>query len=88
MKTFAIIHYSEDFVNCVGITTDYHKAVGIAYDYACELIEDDGEDGTITPLYELNGQTGLGLTVRSRDRITIIARIYILSHETEEGKDR
>lgn len=87
MKTFAIIHYSEDFVNCVGITTDYHKAVGIAYDYACELIE-DGEEGTITPLYELNGQTGLGLTVRCRDRITIRAHIFILSHEAEEGKDR
>lgn len=87
---FVVIHYDEDFINCVGICGDYYKAVGIAYDYACSLIEDreDGAKGSITPLYELEGQTGLGLTVCYGDELQFKASVFILKHEEAEGDDR
>lgn len=86
---FAVIHYDDDFVNCIGICTGYYMAVGIAYDYACSLIEDteSGEKGDITPLYELEGQTGLGLTVRYGDELQCKATIFILKDENGKGAE-
>lgn len=85
---YAIIDYNEDFVNCVGICTGYYMAVGIAYDYACSLIEstESGENGDITPLCELVGQTGLGLTVRYRDELQCETDIFILPNESGRGE--
>lgn len=83
MNQFAVIHVDEDFVQCVGIYTDYFRAVGKAYDYASELATGTDEgNGEATPLFELEGQTGVGLTVRYGTDLK--ANIFVLSYEAEK----
>lgn len=83
MNQFAVVHIDEDFVQCVGIYTDYFRAVDRAYDYASDLTTgaEGGEVG-VTPLFDLEGQTGVGLTVRYGTNLK--ANIFILSHEAEK----
>jgi len=85
LRKFAVVHFDNDFVSCIGICSDYFQAVGIAYDYATELATqtDDGK-GTVTPLFDLEGQTGVGLTVRYGQGQELKANIYILDHEKEK----
>lgn len=84
---FVVIRYDEDLVYCLRICEDYYNAVGIAYDYACTLIEDNEgrEKGSVTPLYDLEGQTGLGLTVTYGDGPQRKVTVFILTNKDEGG---
>ncbi len=75
---FAVIHVDEGFIQCIGIFTDHLQAVGMAYKYASELV---GEEGSVTPLFELDGETGLGLTARYSGTE---ADVYILENGEEK----
>ena len=83
MIQYAVVQVSEDFVQCIEICTNIYQAVGHAYAFASDLVDgsEDGE-GSVTPLFDLEGQTGMGLTVRYGEKLE--ADIYILRHETDE----
>lgn len=86
MIQYAVVQVSEDFVQCIEICTDIYQAIGHAYAFASDLVEDseDGK-GSVTPLFDLEGQTGMGLTVRYGENLE--ADIYILRHETDKKED-
>ncbi len=86
MIQFAVIRVSNDFVQCIGICTNRYEAVGRAYMCASDLVDgsEDGE-GSVTSLFDLEGQTGMGLTVRYGENLE--ADIYILRHETDKKED-
>lgn len=81
MKHFTIIRQSDDFICCLGIARNYNEAVGIAYTAASDIIDKD--EGLITPLYELEGDTGMGLAIHWKGR-TDPTNIFILDYEGEE----
>lgn len=83
MIQFAVIRVSNDFVQCIGICTNRYEAVGRAYMCASDLVGDpDNGKGSVTPLFALEGETGMGLTVRYGENLE--TDIYILIHETDE----
>jgi len=83
MIQFVVVRVSDDFVRCIGICTSLYEAVGRAYMYAYDLV-DDSEDGkgSVTPLFALEGETGTGLTVCYGENLE--TDIYILRCETNE----
>jgi len=84
-KVFAVVHYSEDFVQCIGVYGDYYKAVGRAYDFAADIAEDKG---TVSTLWELEGETGLGITItRKEDGDENKDIIYILENDDEKVEE-
>lgn len=86
MIQYAVVQVSEDFVQCIEICTNIYQAVGHAYAFAFDLVDgsEDGK-GSVTPLFDLEGQTGMGLTVRYGENLE--ADIYILRHETDKKED-
>ena len=66
MIQFVVVRVSDDFVKCIGICANRYEEVGCAYMCASDLV-DDSEDGkgSVTPLFDLEGETGEGLTAVS-----------------------
>ena len=86
MIQFTVVQVSEDFVQCIEICTDIYQAIGHAYVFASDLVDGaEGGKGSVTPLFDLEGQTGMGLTVRYGKNLE--TDIYILRHETDEEED-
>lgn len=85
MIQFVVVRVSDDFVKCIGICANRYEAVGCAYMCASDLV-DDSEDGkgSVTPLFDLEGETGEGLTVHYGENLE--TDIYILRRETNGMK--
>lgn len=83
MKRFVVVVSKEDFVGCIAIKDKYDDAVIAAYDYMNDYILDNTDDNTnpeafITPLRELEGETGMFFTFQFNGDTT---RVYILVNE-------
>ena len=85
MIQLAVVRVNDAFVQCIGIYTNLYEAVGCAYMCASDLV-DDSEDGkgSVTPLFDLEGETGEGLTVHYGENLE--TDIYILRRETNGMK--
>lgn len=87
-EQFVVVAYNGDLIICLEICDDYHRAVGVAYDYASEIsyepefVENDGKEATVTPLCELDGGTGVSLKVCFGNDEK--AKIYVLKYAGKE----
>lgn len=79
MRRFAVVVDKEDFIICIAIKDKYDEAVIEAYDYMNDCIEgEDIQEAVITPLRELEGETGTFFKFRAG---YIKATVYILVNE-------
>jgi hypothetical protein len=64
-----VIEKNEDFIQCIGVTANYHTALGRAFELASEVASDYSDqevESRFTPAYNLELDTGSGITVESR----------------------
>lgn len=85
MKQYVVVHFEKDYIQCIGIFTDYFQAVGKAYAYATEFVKTGSanRNGDVTPIFGLEGETGVGLTFHYGDGGEQEADMYILEYEED-----
>lgn len=64
-------------IQCIGVFSDYAAAYGEAIMYLSEMADNDN---SITPLFDLEGETGLGISLKNRDGKEI-ETVFILRAE-------
>ena len=86
MSKYVVIHESydnetktSDFIQAIGTYDDVRSAYGTAYLQLCDFARDDGVNCISIP-YRLEGDTGLGMTLK-HDRYTDVCYVLFV------GKD-
>lgn len=77
MKKFVIVEKKDDsFIQCVGIRDNYDLALSKAYEYMNECIE-GYEKVELTPLFTLEGDTGVGFVFKYEDIRTMMCILEV-----------
>ena len=73
-----------EFISALGIYDNAEEAYGAAYIYLNDLIANESRDkDTISPLFQLDCETGYGMEIRNGDENSAIDYAYILFVEEE-----
>lgn len=77
---------SSNFIQAIGTYNDELQAYGKALLYLSELASNlaDGEPNKITPLFELNCQTGYGMELRNKKTTDYV---YVLFNRIEDSEE-
>ena len=78
-----------EFISVLGAYDTPEEAYGAAFMYLNDLIVDESRNGTISPLFSLEGETGYGMKiVNGDDKSVTIDYAYVLfnDHCEEESK--
>ena len=89
MKYVLIFESGDDFQMCIGVYDNRKEAYGAAYLWLDGLLDGElpvGKDDTvsISPTYQLEGETGWGMKLIGNDEIQ--ERVHILSCETKNSE--
>jgi hypothetical protein len=79
----------DEFITVIGAYDTPEEAYGAAFMNLNDLIVDESRNGTISPLFSLEGETGYGMKiVNGDDKSVTIDYAYVLfnSHCEEESK--
>lgn len=81
VKCFTVIQDDGDFIQAIAVRKEYCAAVATAFIRASEIY--DGQDVTFSPVFDTEGETGLGFHVYRDGKIA--GNFFILP--VEEGDD-
>ncbi len=84
MKYVLIFESGDDFQMCIGVYDNRKEAYGAAYLWLDELLDGElpvGKDDkvSISPVYQLEGETGCGMQLTGNEQIK--ERVHILFWE-------
>lgn len=77
-----------DMIQCLGVFDSYAAAYGEAVIYLSEVADNKDNNGTITTIFDLEGETGYGLSLKNQkgqEYETVFILHAPASNEQQEG---
>lgn len=83
-RQYVIIDYSKEFIQCIGIKDTIEQAYGCIYQYCNEVLDKDDNTIRLSLPIELEGDTGVMITIESQKDPNLNTRFYILYQDTDD----